>query len=636
MRQMLEAIGVSSLDELFEQTVPGSIRFRGALGIGAGRGEFELIEELRGIAGKNRILRSCIGMGYSDTITPGVIQRNILENPGWYTQYTPYQAEIAQGRLEALLNFQTMVSDLTALPLANASLLDESTAAAEALVMCWRIDEGRRAAFFVAEDCHPQTIAVVSARARALDVECVVRAVQKTDFSGGKFCGILVQYPATDGTVIDYSQVIESAHAAQTLVVMAADILALTLLKAPGEFGADIAVGSTQRFGVPLGFGGPHAAYLATRSQFARKMPGRIVGVSKDSSGGSALRLAIQTREQHIRRDKATSNICTAQVLLAVMASMYAVYHGPEGLKKIARRVHGLAVALAAGLRRLGHGVGEQPFFDTLRVRVNGLPTDSVLAAAQNAGFNLRDLGDGDVGISLDETTTRQDVEAMVESFGGGATLRVNVEQFAAEGANIPAHLSRKSEFLTHPVFHRHHSETEMLRYIFRLMSRDLSLAQSMIPLGSCTMKLNGTSEMLPVTWAEFGRLHPFAPADQTRGYAEMLGTLENWLAKITGFSAVSLQPNAGSQGEYAGLLTIRAYHEDRGEGLRTVCLIPASAHGTNPASAIAAGLRVVPVACDERGNVDLGDLKAKAEEHRDELGLRAYDADLSFDAWRV
>ena len=621
LRQMLEAIGVSSLDELIEQTVPASIRFRGALGIGAGRGEFELIEELRGIAGKNRILRSCIGMGYSDTITPGVIQRNILENPGWYTQYTPYQAEIAQGRLEALLNFQTMVSDLTALPLANASLLDESTAAAEALVMCWRIDKGKRADFFVAEDCHPQTIAVVAARARALGVKCVVGPVQKADFSGGKFCGILVQYPATDGAVIDYSQVIEAAHAAQTLVVMAADILALTLLKAPGEYGADIAVGSTQRFGVPLGFGGPHAAYLATRSQFARKMPGRIVGVSKDSSGAPALRLAIQTREQHIRRDKATSNICTAQVLLAVMASMYAVYHGPEGLRKIARRVHGLAVALAAGLRRLGHGVGEQPFFDTLRVRVNGLPTDSVLAAAQNAGFNLRDLGDGDVGISLDETTTRQDVEAIVESFGGGATLRVNVEQFAAEGSNIPAHFSRKSEFLTHPVFHRHHSETEMLRYIFRLMSRDLSLAQSMIPLGSCTMKLNGTSEMLPVTWAEFGRLHPFAPADQTRGYAEMLQTLEAWLAKITGFSAVSLQPNAGSQGEYAGLLTIRAYHEDRGQGLRTVCLIPASAHGTNPASAIAAGLRVVPVACDERGNVDLGDLKAKAEEHRDELG---------------
>jgi glycine dehydrogenase len=620
-REMLEAIGVSSLDELIEQTVPRSIRFSSPLGIGAGRGEFELIEELRAIAGKNRILRSCIGMGYSDTITPPVIQRNILENPGWYTQYTPYQAEIAQGRLEALLNFQTMVSDLTALPLANASLLDEATAAAEALVMCWRIDEGKRAAFFVADDCHPQTIAVVASRARALGVECVVGSVQKADFSGGKFCGILVQYPTTDGAVIDYSPVIEAAHAAQTLVVMAADILALTLLKAPGELGADIAVGSTQRFGVPLGFGGPHAAYLATRTQFARKMPGRIVGVSKDSAGAPALRLAIQTREQHIRRDKATSNICTAQVLLALMASMYAVYHGPDGLRKIARRVHALTVALAAGLRRLGHGVSERPYFDTLRVRVNGLPTDSVLAAASNAGYNLRDLGNGDVGISLDETTTRQDVEAIVESFGGGATLRVNVEQFATEGAEIPKSLSRTSEFLTHPVFNRYHSETEMLRYIFRLMSRDLSLAQSMIPLGSCTMKLNGTSEMLPVTWPQFGRLHPFAPADQTRGYAEMLQTLETWLAKITGFSAVSLQPNAGSQGEYAGLLTIRAFHEDRGQGKRTVCLIPSSAHGTNPASAIAAGLSVVPVACDERGNVDLADLKAKAEQHRDELG---------------
>ncbi|MGD0463011.1 MAG: aminomethyl-transferring glycine dehydrogenase [Tepidisphaeraceae bacterium] len=620
VREMLDAIGVSSLEELIEQTVPGSIRLSSPLGIGPGRGEFELIEELRGIAEKNRILRSCIGMGYSDTITPPVIQRNILENPGWYTPYTPYQAEIAQGRLEALLNFQTMVSDLTALPLANASLLDEATAAAEALVMCWRIDEGKRAAFFVADDCHPRSIAVVASRARALGVECVVGPVQKADFSAGKFCGILVQYPATDGAVIDYSPVIHAAHAARTLVVMAADILALTVLKAPGEFGADIAVGSTQRFGVPLGFGGPHAAYLATRSPFARKMPGRIVGVSKDSAGAAALRLAIQTREQHIRRDKATSNICTAQVLLAVMASMYAVYHGPEGLRKIARRVHALAVALAAGLRRLGHGVGQRPFFDTLRVRVNGLPTESVLAAARNAGYNLRDLGDGEVGISLDETTTRRDVEAIVESFGGGATLRVNVEQFAAEGAEIPANLSRTSEFLTHPVFNRYRSETEMLRYIFRLMSRDLSLAQSMIPLGSCTMKLNGTSEMLPVTWPQFGRLHPFAPADQTRGYGEMLQALETWLAKITGFTAVSLEPNAGSQGEYAGLLTIRAYHEDRGQGRRRICLIPASAHGTNPASAIAAGLRVVPVACDERGNVDLADLKAKAERHRDEL----------------
>jgi glycine dehydrogenase len=618
--EMLETLGVSSLDQLIEQTVPASIRLTSALGIGPGRGEFELIEELRAVAAKNQVLRSCIGMGYSDTITPPVIQRNILENPGWYTQYTPYQAEIAQGRLEALLNFQTMVGDLTALPLANASLLDEATAAAEAMVMCWRINEAKSAAFFVADDCHPQTIAVVESRARALGIECIVAPAQTADFSAGKFFGILVQYPATDGAVIDYSPMIQAAHAAGALVVMAADILALTLLKPPGEFDADIAVGSTQRFGVPLGFGGPHAAYLATRPQFARKMPGRIVGVSKDSAGAPALRLAIQTREQHIRRDKATSNICTAQVLLAVMAGMYAVYHGPDGLRKIARRVHALTAALAAGLRRIGHGVAEQPYFDTLRVRLNGLPTDSVLAAARGGGYNLRDFGNGDIGVSLDETTTRQDVEAILESFAGGSTLRVNVDQFAAEASEIPPAFSRTTSFLTHPIFNRHHSETEMLRYIFRLMSRDLSLAQSMIPLGSCTMKLNGTSEMLPVTWPQFCRLHPFAPMDQARGYAEMFETLEAWLAKITGFSAVSLQPNAGSQGEYAGLLTIRAYHEHRGQGRRTICLIPTSAHGTNPASAAAAGLHVVPVACDARGNVDLADLSAKAEQHRDEL----------------
>jgi len=621
LREMLDTLGLSSLEELIDQTVPESIRFRQPLGIGEPRGEFELLEELRSIAAKNSVLRSCIGMGYSDTITPPVIQRNILENPGWYTQYTPYQAEIAQGRLEALLNFQTMVSDLTALPVANASLLDEATAAAEAMVMCWRIKENNDGSFFVAEDCHPRTIAVVKSRAKAIGMKCVVGAAQKADLSGGQFCGILLQYPATDGAVVDYSAVIQAAHANGALAVMAADILALTLLKAPGEFDADIAVGSTQRFGVPMGFGGPHAAYLATRTQFVRKMPGRIVGISKDSAGQPALRLAIQTREQHIRRDKATSNICTAQVLLAVMAGMYAVYHGPDGLRRIAQRVHGLTTALALGLRRLGHSVPDGPVFDTLRVGVNGLPTDSVLSAAKNAGYNLRDFGDGTIGISLDETTTRLDVQAIVESFAGGSTLRVNVDQLAGEGAEFPANLARQSPFLTHPVFHRHRSETEMLRYIFRLMSRDLSLAQSMIPLGSCTMKLNATSEMLPVTWPEFARMHPFAPADQTRGYGELFGKLEQWLAKITGFPAVSLQPNAGSQGEYTGLLVIRAYQEDRGQGGRTVCLIPVSAHGTNPASAVAAGMRVVPVACDELGNVDVADLKAKAEQHRQELG---------------
>jgi len=620
LREMLNTLGVSSLDELIDQTVPESIRFRESLGIGGPRGEFELLEELRGIAAKNSVLRSCIGMGYSDTITPPVIQRNILENPGWYTQYTPYQAEIAQGRLEALLNFQTMVSDLTALPVANASLLDEATAAAEAMVMCWRIKENNDGSFFVAEDCHPRTIAVVKSRAKAIGMKCVVGAAQTADLSGGQFCGILLQYPATDGAVVDYSAVIQAAHANGALAVMAADVLALTLLKAPGEFGADIAVGSTQRFGVPMGFGGPHAAYLATRAQFVRKMPGRIVGLSKDSAGQPALRLAIQTREQHIRRDKATSNICTAQVLPAVLAGMYAVYHGQDGLRRIAARVHGFTTALSLALRRLGHSVPDRPVFDTLRVGVNGLPKDSVLWAAKNAGYNLRDFGDGAIGISLDETTTRLDVQAIVESFAGGSTLRVNVDQLAGEGGEFPANLARQSPFLTHPVFHRHRSETEMLRYMFRLMSRDLSLAQSMIPLGSCTMKLNATSEMLPVTWPEFARMHPFAPADQTRGYGELFGKLEQWLAKITGFPAVSLQPNAGSQGEYTGLLVIRAYQEDRGQGGRTVCLIPVSAHGTNPASAVAAGMRVVPVACDALGNVDVADLTAKARQHRQEL----------------
>jgi glycine dehydrogenase len=621
VREMLKTIGAASLDALIDQTIPQSIRFTGTLGIGQSRGEHELIEELRGIAAKNLVLRSCIGMGYSDTITPPVIQRNILENPGWYTQYTPYQAEISQGRLEALLNFQTMVADLTALPLANASLLDEATAAAEAMTMCWHIADGKKNAFFLAEDCHPQTIAVVKSRARAIGIECQIGPVAKLDFTGGKFCGILLQYPTTDGAVIDYTTVIDSAHRSGALAVMAADILALTLLKAPGEFGADIAVGSTQRFGVPLGFGGPHAAYMATRTEYARKMPGRLVGVSKDANGQPAIRLAIQTREQHIRRDKATSNICTAQVLLAIMAGMYAVYHGPSGLRKIAKRVHRLTIALRAAISRMGHDVPDQAVFDTLRIKPNGLPAEAIVAAARSTGYNLRQYSDGTVGISLDETTTRADVERIAEAFAGGATFRLNVDELAA-GGEFPAHLARTSAYLTHPIFNRYHSETELLRYIFRLMSRDLSLAQSMIPLGSCTMKLNGTSEMLPVTWPEFGRLHPFAPADQWHGYAEMFATLESWLAKITGFAAVSLQPNAGSQGEYAGLLAIRAYHEHRGQGKRNVCLIPVSAHGTNPASAVVAGLKVVPVNCDEVGNIDVLDLTTKAQQHRDDLAV--------------
>jgi glycine dehydrogenase len=619
VREMLAAIGVASLDELIDQTIPRAIRSQVPLGIGEARGEHELLEELRELAQKNVLRKSCIGTGYSGTITPAVIQRTILQNPGWYTQYTPYQAEIAQGRLEALLNFQTMVADLTGLPLANASLLDEATAAAEAMSMCWHIDDQRRNAFFIAEDCHPQTIAVTRARAKAHGIECVVASPGKIDFAGAKYFGILLQYPATDGAIHDYTALVAAAHAAGAMVVTAADILALTLLKSPGEFGADVAVGSTQRFGVPMGFGGPHAAYLSTRPQFARKIPGRIVGVSKDSAGQIAYRLALQTREQHIRRDKATSNICTAQVLLAVIAGMYAVYHGPDGLKRIAQRVYGLTRALDAGIRRLGHISSQSPFFDTLRIRPQGLDVSAILASADSRGFNLRDFGDGSIGISLDETTTRGDVEILIECFSGGATFPIHVEQLAGVGG-YPPNLARSSAYLKHPIFNQYKSETEILRYITRLMNRDLSLTHSMIPLGSCTMKLNGASEMEPITWPEFASLHPFAPANQWRGYAELFKRLETWLGKITGFPAVSLQPNAGSQGEYAGLLTIRAYHEHRGESRRDICLIPVSAHGTNPASAAVAGLKVVPVACNERGDVDLTDLAEKAKQYREHL----------------
>jgi glycine dehydrogenase len=623
VRAMLEAVGYDSLDELVDATVPAAIRMAEPLKIGEPRGEFELLAELKAMAGKNRVMRSMIGMGYSDTITPPVILRNVLENPGWYTQYTPYQAEIAQGRLEALLNFQTMVSDLTALPLANASLLDESTAAAEAMAMCKALAPGNRGKFFVAQDCHPQTIAVVRARAHAIGVECVVgdpSQLPTLDSQLPTLCGVLVQYPATDGRIVDYTDVVKSAHAAGALVVFAADLLALTLIKPPGEFGADIAVGSSQRFGVPMGFGGPNAAFMATRTEFARKMPGRLVGVSKDAQGNPALRLAIQTREQHIRRDKATSNICTAQALLANIAGLYAAYHGPHGLKRIAQRTHGLARALAAGLQRLGHDVGVGPFFDTLKVRLNGLGADSVIGAATAVGYNLRQYDGEHVGVALDETTTRDDVEALLGAFAGGSTFRVSVDELSQTGDGLPASLARTTDYLTHPVFHRYHSETEMLRYIFKLAGRDLSLAHSMIPLGSCSMKLNGTSEMLPVTWPEFGRMHPFAPADQTKGYQELFEQLEAWLAEITGFAAVSLQPNAGSQGEYAGLLVIRAYHESRGDGQRNVCLIPTSAHGTNPASAVVAGFKVVAVACDDQGNVDIADLEKKAKDHATDL----------------
>lgn len=621
LAEMLSTIGCTSLDDLVKQTVPEAIRLEQPLELGPPRGEYELLQELRRIAQRNKTLRSLLGMGYYDTITPPVIQRNILENPGWYTQYTPYQAEISQGRLEALLNFQTMVEDLTKLPLANSSLLDEATAAAEAMTLCHRVSKGNRQTFYVAQDCHPQTIAVVQGRARPLGLNVVVAKPEAFDFGNADVFGVLLQYPTTDGRVIDYTPIIQAARAAHVMVVMAADLLALTLLKPPGELGADVAVGSTQRFGVPLGFGGPHAAYMATREEYTRQVPGRIIGVSKDAAGETAYRLAVQTREQHIRRERATSNICTAQVLLAIMASMYAIYHGPQGLRRIAKRVRALTLVLAAGLRRLELDVGRDAFFDTIRVQVGKRAVRGVLTRARKAGFNLRDLGDGSIGVSLDEKSTRAEVVALWEVFAGKQKPDFTIEDLAGAGAiKYADELARTSDFLTHAVFNSYHAEHEMLRYLHRLQSRDLSLCTSMIPLGSCTMKLNATSEMLPITWPEFADVHPFVPADQAAGYAELFAGLKDWLRAITGFDAVSLQPNAGAAGEYTGLLVIRAYHASRGEAQRDVCLVPVSAHGTNPASAVLAGCRVVTVACDDHGNIDLADLRKTANAHRDQL----------------
>jgi len=618
--QMLERLGTPSLDALIDETVPADIRLRRGLQLPPARGEHELVDDLRVIADENQVFRSYIGMGYYDCLVPAVIQRNVLENPGWYTAYTPYQAEIAQGRLEALLNFQTMVADLTGLPLAGASLLDEATAAAEAMHMCRAIAGNGRPAFFAAEECHPQTLAVVKTRARSLGIEVRVGPAADVDLSPGDVFGVLLQYPTTDGRVGDDSDLIRRAHEAGALVAVASDLLALTLLRPPGELGADIVLGSSQRFGVPMGFGGPHAAFLSTKDEHKRQMPGRIIGVSKDAEGRVAYRMALQTREQHIRREKATSNICTAQVLLAVMAAMYAVYHGPEGLKRIARRVHALTSALAEGLRHLGLDVGREPFFDTLRVRLERAAGEGAIAEARKRRMNLRAYADGSVGVALDETTSAEDVAALLDVFASGRRVPA-VDDLAVASPEIPAPFARTSAFLTHDVFNRHHSEHEMLRYLRMLESRDLSLTTSMIPLGSCTMKLNGTTEMVPVTWPEFGRLHPFAPADQTHGYQVLFQQLEEWLAEITGFAAVSLQPNAGSQGEYAGLLAIRAWHESRGEAHRNVCLIPVSAHGTNPASAAMAGFKVVAVACDAQGNIEVADLRAKAEAHARDLG---------------
>src|SRR5438045_2956336 len=615
---MLREVGFESLNTLVEAAVPKNIRLDRELNLPEPKSEMEALAELRAISRKNKIARSFIGCGYSDSTTPPVIQRNILENPGWYTAYTPYQAELAQGRLEALLNFQTMITDLTGLEIANASLLDEATAAAEAMALCHAVVPNRKT-FFVADNCHPQTIAVVQTRAKPLGITIKIGDYSRFKFDDNIF-GALVQYPATDGAIYDYTDFIKGAHDAGALVVVAADILALTLLKPPGEFGADVAFGNTQRFGVPLGFGGPHAAYFATRDQYKRHMPGRLVGVSHDAERRPAYRLALQTREQHIRRDKATSNICTAQVLLAVIASMYAVYHGPEGLRAIAQRVHNFTAKLAEGLRQLGFRIGHENFFDTIRVELGQASSSNLIERAERAGCNLRAAGNEAISIALDETTTDFDIQTLMSIFRGTSVRDFADADTDSSSFRIPQFAIRNSDFLTHPVFNTYHSETEMLRYLRRLESRDLSLCHSMIPLGSCTMKLNATAEMFPISWPEFANLHPFAPDSQTSGYREMCDQLERWLAEITGFAAVSLQPNAGSQGEFAGLLAIREYHASRGEAHRNVCLIPQSAHGTNPASAVMAGFKVVAITTLKDGDIDLADLRAKADAHARDL----------------
>ncbi len=618
---MLHLLGYESLDQFIDAVVPEEIRLHRPLALPPGRSEREVLQALRGLAGMNRVFRSYIGMGYAGCFTPQVVQRNVLENPGWYTAYTPYQAEISQGRLEALLNFQTMVADLTALPVANSSLLDEATAAAEAMSLSLAVS-GVKAdpVYLLDEYCHPQTIAVVRTRAEARGIRVVVGETETFDFQPGVI-GALVQYPATDGAVRDFRRLAQRAHDAGALVTAATDLLSLTLLAPPGEWGADIAIGNSQRFGVPMGYGGPHAAFFATRDAYKRFLPGRIIGVSKDRDGRPALRMALQTREQHIRRDKATSNVCTAQVLLAVMASMYAVYHGPDGLRRIAERVHSRTVILANALRRLRYRIVHDHYFDTVCVEVPEWALPRLLDAARARMINVRPLPPTRLCIALDETVTLGDLADVIAVFSLNEALPFMLEDIGVKTERaIPESLGRTSGYLTHPVFHLHHSETEMLRYIKRLEARDLSLTSAMIPLGSCTMKLNATTEMMPVSWREYNRLHPFAPRDQAAGYELLFRQLEYQLAEITGFAAVSLQPNAGSQGEYAGLLVIRAWHHSRGDARRTTCLIPQSAHGTNPASAVMAGMQVVPIRSDAHGNIDLADLRAKAEAHHDTL----------------
>ncbi|XP_040997393.1 glycine dehydrogenase (decarboxylating), mitochondrial [Juglans microcarpa x Juglans regia] len=620
--KMASLCGFDNLDSLIDATVPKSIRISSMKfsKFDEGLTESQMIEHMQNLASKNKIFKSYIGMGYYNTYVPPVILRNIMENPAWYTQYTPYQAEISQGRLESLLNFQTLITDLTGLPMSNASLLDEGTAAAEAMAMCNNIQKGKKKTFIIASNCHPQTIDICKTRADGFDLKVVTADLKNIDYKSGDVCGVLVQYPGTEGEILDYGEFVKNAHAHGVKVVMATDLLALTMLKPPGEFGADIVVGSAQRFGVPMGYGGPHAAFLATSQEYKRMMPGRIIGVSVDSSGKPALRMAMQTREQHIRRDKATSNICTAQALLANMAAMYAVYHGPEGLKVIAQRVHGLAGAFALGLKKLGTAeVQGHPFFDTVAVKV--ADANVIADAAYKSKMNLRVVDPKTITVSFDETTTLEDVDKLLKVFAGGKPISFTAESLAPEVQTaIPSGLIRDSPYLTHPIFNTYHTEHELLRYIHKLQSKDLSLCHSMIPLGSCTMKLNATTEMMPVTWPSFADIHPFAPTEQAQGYQEMFDNLGDLLCTITGFDSFSLQPNAGAAGEYAGLMVIRAYHMARGDHHRNVCIIPVSAHGTNPASAAMCGMKIVSVGTDAKGNINIEELRKAAEANRDNL----------------
>ena len=621
MQTMLQTVGVATLDELIDQTIPAAIRLQAPMHLPEAMSERQFLDNFKQLAAQNQVFKSFIGTGYHDTITPNVILRNILENPAWYTAYTPYQAEIAQGRLEMLLNFQTMVIDLTGMEIANASLLDESTAAAEAMTMFHsvRVAAKKNAdTFFVSELCHPQTIDLIKTRATPLNIKVVVGCHQKIDITDESIFGALLQYPATNGEVYDYTDMIAAAHEQNVFVIVAADLLSLTLLKAPGQMGADAVVGSAQRFGVPMGYGGPHAAFFATKDAFKRQMPGRIIGVSIDAQGNRALRMALQTREQHIRREKATSNICTAQVLLSVMAAAYGVYHGPDGLKTIAAKIHGLAKVFANSMRQMGYDVQTQTYFDTVTVKTPFVL--KVRELAEERGLNLRYNANLTVGVSFDEGKGFNDVIELLNLFAditgvnGEMTIPSNVE------VSFPERLARTSDFMTHPVFSSYHTEHEMLRYLKTLENKDLSLVHSMIALGSCTMKLNATAEMIPVTWPEFGKIHPFAPVSQTKGYQTLFKNLNDWLCEVTGFAAMSLQPNSGAQGEYAGLMVIRAYHESRGDTQRTIALIPSSAHGTNPASAVMAGMKVVVTKCDENGNIDVADLRAKAQQYSDSL----------------